>query len=100
MLSTFTAFTPANQSNQNLPAGSLDIKPAALFSDSFKPADALRLAVGARPNRPAIRGRAVERIIIWLVAEPRYSARGTTAIRALRGATACRYKLLNNLDTG
>ena len=61
------------------PDGSFDTRPEAL-SDILSPAEVPRLAVGASPKRPAIKGKAVDRIMIWLVAEPRYSARGTTAV--------------------
>ena len=62
------------------PAGSLDTSPEAL-SDIFSPADAGLLAVGASPKRPATSGSVVARIIIWLVADPRYSARTTWCVR-------------------
>jgi hypothetical protein len=58
------------------PAGSLETRPEAL-SESLSPAEAGLLAVGASPNRPATNGRVVARIMIWLVADPRYSARTT-----------------------
>ena len=62
------------------PAGSFDTSPEAL-SDILSPADAGLLAVGASPKRPATNGRAVARIMIWLVADPRYSARTTVCVR-------------------
>lgn len=71
------------------PDGSFDTRPEAL-SDILSPAEVPRLAVGASPKRPAINGKAVDRIMIWLVAEPRYSARGTTEVlRACLTACTC-----------
>lgn len=62
------------------PAGSLETNPEDL-GDILSPAEAGLLAVGASPKRPATSGRVVARIIIWLVADPRYSARTTWCVR-------------------
>lgn len=62
------------------PAGSLETSPEDL-GDILSPADAGLFAVGASPKRPATSGRVVARIMIWLVADPRYSARTTWCVR-------------------
>lgn len=85
----------ANTSAAVSPAGSLETRPDDL-SDNLSPADAFLFAVGASPKRPATNGRVVERIIIWLVADPRYSARTTWwVLRAwVLGAAVCNKYIL------